>query len=949
MNKIKENSKPVIIPTPGMKLRGIDKDGKSVNFAYEELENDNKFRGWANDNSPVPAKIQNGDWVRCITAGTNVYTDFSGLSADFGNRLEYSAETETWGKHNDGFSGIVALAEDLNANGFALKNVKAGKKDGDGVNFNQLYRLSSLNTQWIKNIIDDSFSDLSVWGTSSGSGSYDYETKNGRKTLHLNDCVINTHFDISEMNLNQKWSVLFLIEDFIKTTGDLRVIIRMKTGTIASPGSVVGLYFDETISSSSSDLLQSEDGFTFDPTATIVNIYIAATGSEAWISNFSVINSDLARAIHYDKVLEEKIADSGYQNVIQNNNFINGLEGWRKGEYQGLDGAGTSVVTLENEANPFSGKTLKSIAGSATRSNNYTGVIVETPDYLKAGDTIVFRGLVKTSAAADNPYIEIRAVDSTIYGSLATVIKTDIIKDDDVWTETGDIELLLPANVKYIRVWIRYSTIGEDFKIAGWTLFKKTSEYKNLYKSSLNIRPLNQQNFYVDAVNGNDSFSGSKAEPLLTINKAIELSTFGTNPKIIVRTGTYREKLAFDRLTSLTNKITIIAPVGDKVRILASDEITGFSKTGGYTNIYEVAFTGTIPIYGGTLNKKKIFEDRNPSKLILSTEKHPLQYGLQYRLPYTELIEADFDTNLATTLAALDSTNGGFYYDTSGNKLYVVGSGNTDPSTNGFSYEYAVRDLNEEPLYEDMINMEMSNIEFYFSVNNGLVCGAFNEVRRISCRLFGSKADGFSDSSNILYSYREEVAGCGNDGFNGHYESRVGWAAEDIRAGTNHAIYFEPYAHDNHDDGMSFHSHGEMFGFGGLFEYNGDRGMAASNSCVGKVHNILFRKNGDTGLENSQGLALVNSNDPSDEKTQGSLVAFGCIFEDNPVGAGVESNAGNLLTLVNCTARNNTVANYEADYGTVIARNCKSTVDGGIHKSIINGGVITVINDADLI
>jgi hypothetical protein len=96
----------------------------------------NQFRGYVAPTDSAPANLQNGDWVRATATGT--YTNFSGVSANAGNRLEYDLANTTWLVYDDSGSGDIVLTSDGDANGHKWKNVGNGVDDGDAANINQL-------------------------------------------------------------------------------------------------------------------------------------------------------------------------------------------------------------------------------------------------------------------------------------------------------------------------------------------------------------------------------------------------------------------------------------------------------------------------------------------------------------------------------------------------------------------------------------------------------------------------------------------------------------------------------------------------------------------------------------------------------------------------------------------------------------------------------------------
>lgn len=97
--------------------------------------------------------------------------------------------------------------------------------------------------------------------------------------------------------------------------------------------------------------------------------------------------------------------------------------------------------------------------------------------------------------------------------------------------------------------------------------------------------------YWVDAVIGDDSNSGKKRyDAFATIMKAHTVMTPGE--VCIVRTGTYKEAVIINK-----NNLTFKNYPGERPIIDASQEITGWSKTGGFNYVYEAAYT-EVPALG---------------------------------------------------------------------------------------------------------------------------------------------------------------------------------------------------------------------------------------------------------------------------------------------------------------------------------------------------------------
>ncbi len=436
------------------------------------------------------------------------------------------------------------------------------------------------------------------------------------------------------------------------------------------------------------------------------------------------------------------------------------------------------------------------------------------------------------------------------------------------------------------------------------------------------VDSLNKKVLYVSK-SGSDSNLGTKTSTFLTIQKAIN-AALGQGAKIIVGAGDYRETLDFSFLEF--ENIELVTEHNSIVRILGSQQLVSWTKTSGKTNIYQCTFSGTIPTWNHPPSGLPfIFEDLNPSKSVTANEIHPLQKGLNYRLPYTEIQQITFTTDLATTLTNLDSSAGKFYLD--GTTLYIHTSNSSNPSTNGFSYEIPVRPANIVPANTNkqcQAKLEMNRIKFYFP-NSGFISSGFQKVTRHECSIFGvvDIYGGWRDDASIVLSYFDEAGGCANDGFNQHFDAYYsGYTSQNIYTTMPHQIYFNPWSHDNKDDGMSCHFWGKCTVYGGLMEYNGDGGIIPASGGMYVCHNVLARQN-NWNSDSSQCAFGTANGATGTGKNATTLEAYNCIAENNKFGFAGKAPDQNNLILTNCISRFNTSIDYYIGHGTMITYNCK--------------------------
>lgn len=439
-------------------------------------------------------------------------------------------------------------------------------------------------------------------------------------------------------------------------------------------------------------------------------------------------------------------------------------------------------------------------------------------------------------------------------------------------------------------------------------------------------------------VNGNysgDDSDGSVNKPFKTITEAIN-NNKNKSTQFIIAQGDYRETLPWNLLEK--GLFSFKTKVAHKVRILGSKKIELFTKTTGYSNVYECNFTDNL--ISGSRFGKLIFEDGNPSRPITNNERHPLQKSLSYRLPFTEIKEK-------TSIADVDATAGTFYQDAVNGKLYLHTSNSDNPNENGFSYEYINRNW-VTPLAvhtNNNVSIELHNLQFYFG-NGSLRFQGFKDVLRKNITALATTSAGcFMDDTSNIVSFFDEAGFCNGDGINGHFSAYGNYQdLTDHRSMQPSAMYFEPWCHDNFDDGMSHHENHFVIVKGCLIEYNDDGGIRASNDSGYIIHNPYCRKNGlITGA--GEGIAVVNPN-INGNRNGCKAVVYGGIVEGNAYGLAAISDSRNILEVIGTICRNNINGELYASYGKVISRNLRATnLDPNKKKVTSNSGIIEVLND----
>lgn len=178
--------------------------------------------------------------------------------------------------------------------------------------------------------------------------------------------------------------------------------------------------------------------------------------------------------------------------------------------------------------------------------------------------------------------------------------------------------------------------------------------------SEQSATPTGVYDIYVDSTDGNDSNDGtSDFVAVRTISKAQDLANaIGDGVKIGLKKGSmWREMLDLHTLNNVT--LASYGSASSPPILDSSDVLSGWTKTSGYTNVYQAVAT----------------KDSTPA---------PVNYTAW---------EDNVDLLKKTSIAQVDAAAGSAYIDASGSSqiVYVHPSDSGDPSVNGKVYEAATR------------------------------------------------------------------------------------------------------------------------------------------------------------------------------------------------------------------------------------------------------------------
>jgi hypothetical protein len=407
------------------------------------------------------------------------------------------------------------------------------------------------------------------------------------------------------------------------------------------------------------------------------------------------------------------------------------------------------------------------------------------------------------------------------------------------------------------------------------------------------------------------------ASPLATFAAAI--SMLGGNGQIIIRGGDYTETIALGS----AERLLITTYPQERVRLLLGTLITNIIKEGGYSKVYR----GDLV----TAPNKHIFEHETPEGLIPAAERHSLQRGRGYRLPSTRIWPV-------TSIAAVDADERpSWFHDNVTGKIYFSAADGGDATTHDY---YSTGNTSGASGGTAATQVEVQGIESWYGVTGFSFanCGSY---RAVDLFAFGANGNGIVGDYATGTEIRCEGAGCGGDGMNAHHQITT------PEATTRNGVYIriDPWAHDNYDDGNSIHERCQETIIGGLFEYNGDRGVVPASGAHTTIHDAYSRKNGQNTRGTAitgEGFGIINTNQAGEGGVGTQLECHGCISDQDNYGFAAHSTDG-IVRAFGCKTINAEIAAYSANLGSVFLHDC--TDDGSsVVKLAAGGGVITVSN-----
>ena len=532
-------------------------------------------------------------------------------------------------------------------------------------------------------------------------------------------------------------------------------------------------------------------------------------------------------------------------------------------------------------------------------------------------------------------------------------LKTEISRVSDKYTKDF-VTFNIPEECVYIRfrldipVYMSYSS-GLSILIKEVLLYKKNDYKKDvgfIYSDeTLNYYINNslddiktrlddleestdskKNNLYISPT-GNDNNIGDYNNPLLTINKALQLGA----SNIYILSGIYEQNI---NLSNAKNRnVNIISyQVNQRPCFISPDSLitSQEEKVNGYTKVYKSTINKTFSQQNIWIFQDNVIEE---TTLISDEERHPLERGQKYRC-YDTKIEKCSQTTLTEALTQIDSSDNYLWFlDSNSNTLYFSRPQeitSTNPLRGSFGTSFFSGGNRN-------ISLNISGIEIKymrFNIDNTSLS------KIVDCKTSNVYAGGAFTYDRSLGStfLRCEASRCYNgsngDGFNGH-----SYNSGDINSKQTTISLIDCWSHDNNDDGYSDHERSEITIIGGLYEYNKKGGITPSYGSHCTCYDVYSRKN-------YAGFYYTGIATEAEGGEHGQMICYNCVSEGHTIG-GTRSGyrvdgTGNKMILINCKSLNNTTGFANGDSSNeAILIDCGTYNDTTIKNS---NGIFTIKN-----
>lgn len=489
---------------------------------------------------------------------------------------------------------------------------------------------------------------------------------------------------------------------------------------------------------------------------------------------------------------------------------------------------------------------------------------------------------------------------------------------------------VIPANCTRILVRFQLSGIGTTLSVGDNYLTKGeiadiTGDWERQSIKSGESTVNTTAVVYVDAVNGNDTNSGTSESAALATFAAAFAKT-GVDTTIIL-IGDTTERLNI-KTKSNQRSVRLIGKRGLVNRIICGTKIDSGTLVAGTTNVYQTPLSSFPAADHFQLFQHEVFDE---STLIPDNERHPLQRGKTYRCDSTKI------TRVASLDAVKTSPGYTFFYDTDAQMLYVkIKEGTT---------------LAANPVYipggsgisgnDGSVAFEMVNIECWYGSILLRLCHGGRAIDCAAKYALGGGAWSW-DAAIGLELIRCEAArafsgSTTGDGFNAHSTT-----TDPALAKHTVATMINCWSHDNNDDGYSDHERCETTIIGGLFEYNVKGGLTPAYGCHDTIYNAYCRK------QVNNGIVLVGGATAAEGGRGSQIFVIGCICENNATNYYVSGDKSgkdeNFGKFVNCISLNGSKYGYLC--GTNARIELNNCTDSG-SQTAKSGNI--VVNNAALV
>jgi hypothetical protein len=333
------------------------------------------------------------------------------------------------------------------------------------------------------------------------------------------------------------------------------------------------------------------------------------------------------------------------------------------------------------------------------------------------------------------------------------------------------------------------------------------------------------------STDGDEANAGTVGAPVGSLARAIALLR-GTG-EIVLRGGDYP---APEVLTDYSD-VRIVAAARERVRFVAGLQVTGLVKVDGYAKVYRADWLSepTAPWF---------WEHERPEEgtTIADPERHPLHRGRTHRLPSTRIRRVE-------SVEAIEAATEPSWWWGSGTLFLSVTDG--ADATRAVVYYPASRGIVNGTA--GMPHLEIAGVEVWY----GEVDARATEYELRDVLVLGGPSPGcvqrdFARATEV----RVETGGCANDGANGHSVPMPAYA---LYPTASTVVTVDSYSHDNFDDGDSVHERSEGTYYGGLWEYNGDRGVATAYGAHVTIIGGRSRRNGGIDPFGGEGFGVVGA------------------------------------------------------------------------------------------